>query len=146
MFNALLFALTTFFSINVFSLEDNDVNWKILQGFSVVEKDGKPVPKISKELKVALAKKVSIKGFMIPLDYHSKHVEQFLLVPYIPACVHVPPPPANQVVLVKMKKGAKTKPYFYTIKVSGNLFVGTKKGFVDSSFRMVATEVKEIKF
>ncbi|MEE2745117.1 MAG: DUF3299 domain-containing protein [Bdellovibrionota bacterium] len=146
MLNALIFALTTFFSINVFSLEDNDVNWKVLQGFSVIEKNGKPVPKISKELKVALAKKVSIKGFMIPLDYHSKHVEQFLLVPYIPACMHVPPPPANQVVLVKMKKGEKTKPSYYPIKVSGSLFVGTKKGFVDSSFRMVATEVKEIKF
>ena len=145
MFNALLFALTTFFSINVFSLEDNDVNWKVLQGFSVVEKDGKPVPKISKELKVALAKKVSIKGFMIPLDYNSKKVDEFLLVPFIPSCMHVPPPPANQVVLVKMEKGKKTKSSYFPIKVSGVLSLGKKQGLIDSSFSMVATGVKEIK-
>ncbi|MEE2744921.1 MAG: DUF3299 domain-containing protein [Bdellovibrionota bacterium] len=146
MHNKALFTLIFFTLICSFPTKAKDVDWKLLQGYEVIEKDGKPFPKISKELKIALAKKVSIKGFMIPLDYHSKHVEQFLLVPYIPACVHVPSPPANQVVLVKMKKGEKTKPSYYPIKVSGTLFVGTKKGFVDSSFRMVATKVEEIKF
>ncbi len=146
MYNKAIFTLTFLILVGPFSLNAKEVDWKLLQGYTVIEKDGKPFPKISKELKIALAKKVSIKGFMIPLDYHSKNVKQFLLVPYIPACVHVPSPPANQVVLVKMKKGAETRPSYFPIQVSGTLFVGTKEGFIDSSFRMVATEVKEIKF
>jgi len=44
---------------------------------------------------------VRLPGFMLPLDYGPKGVvESFLLVPYVGACVHVPPPPPNQIVYV----------------------------------------------
>jgi uncharacterized protein len=45
-------------------------------------------------------KKVSIKGFVVPLDGDMQHVKQFLLVPYFGACIHAPPPPSNQVIHV----------------------------------------------
>ena len=43
---------------------------------------------------------VRIPGFLIPLDKHGDSVKTFLLVPYFGACIHSPPPPSNQMVLV----------------------------------------------
>ena len=148
MFKKLLLILTatTLASMSAFSVEAKEVDWKVLQGLTIEEKKGKPAPKLTKELKTAMSKKISIKGFMIPLDYNSKKVDEFLLVPFIPACMHVPPPPANQVVLVKMSKGKKADSSYFPIKVSGSLSLGKKQGLIDSSFSMVATEVSEIKY
>ena len=131
--------------MSAYSVEAKEVDWKVLQGLTMTEDKGKSKPKLSKELKVAMASDISIKGFMIPLDYNSKKVEEFLLVPFIPACMHVPPPPANQVVLVKMKKGKKANSSYFPIEVSGVLSLGKKTGLIDSSFSMTATKVKEIK-
>jgi hypothetical protein len=125
------------------SIEAKEVDWKVLQGLTVTQKKG--APKLSKELKVVMASNLSIKGFMIPLDYDSKKIDEFLLVPFIPSCGHVPPPPANQVVLVKMAKGKKANSSYFPLKVSGLLSLSKKQGLIDSSFSMVATEVKEIK-
>ena len=47
-------------------------------------------------------KRVRIPGYMTPLDFENAEVSEFLLVPYVGACVHVPPPPANQIVYVTM--------------------------------------------
>ncbi len=44
--------------------------------------------------------KVKIPGFVVPVEYDEKQVSSFLLVPYFGACIHVPPPPSNQVVHV----------------------------------------------
>ncbi|WP_425053068.1 DUF3299 domain-containing protein [Psychromarinibacter sp. S121] len=43
---------------------------------------------------------VRLSGFIVPLDYDGTGVTVFMLVPYVGACIHVPPPPANQLVLV----------------------------------------------
>lgn len=45
-------------------------------------------------------KLVRMPGYIIPLDYSSDGVTSFLLVPYVGACIHVPPPPPNQLILV----------------------------------------------
>ncbi|MCI5047877.1 MAG: DUF3299 domain-containing protein [Aquisalinus sp.] len=44
---------------------------------------------------------VKIPGFALALEYSSEgKVDEFLLVPYFGACIHVPPPPPNQIVYV----------------------------------------------
>lgn len=43
---------------------------------------------------------IRMPGFIVPLDLSSRGVEDFLLVPYVGACIHVPPPPPNQLVIV----------------------------------------------
>ena len=48
-------------------------------------------------------KRVRIPGYMTPLSFEDAEVGEFLLVPYVGACVHVPPPPANQIVYVKVE-------------------------------------------
>ncbi len=48
---------------------------------------------------------VRLPGFIAPLEYTDELITEFLLVPYFGACIHVPPPPANQTVLVKLSEG-----------------------------------------
>lgn len=44
---------------------------------------------------------IRIPGFMLPIEYTERGlVSGFLLVPYFGACIHVPPPPPNQIVYV----------------------------------------------
>jgi hypothetical protein len=44
--------------------------------------------------------KIRMPGFVVPLDAVRNGRREFLLVPYFGACIHTPPPPANQIVLV----------------------------------------------
>lgn len=52
-------------------------------------------------------KKIKILGFISPLEVDEAKgvVKEFLLVPYFGACIHVPPPPLNQTLLVKPREG-----------------------------------------
>lgn len=54
-------------------------------------------------------KKVQIAGFIAPLENDNGKITEFLLVPYYGACIHVPPPPINQTVLVKTSEGEALK-------------------------------------
>ena len=44
-------------------------------------------------------------GYLLPLEFEDKKVTEFLLVPWIGACIHTPPPPPNQIVHVILDKG-----------------------------------------
>jgi uncharacterized protein len=48
---------------------------------------------------------IRLPGFIAPLDFAGETITEFLLVPNFGACIHVPPPPANQTVLVKTAEG-----------------------------------------
>lgn len=43
---------------------------------------------------------IRMPGFIIPLEMDARGVTEFMLVPYVGACLHVPPPPPNQLVVV----------------------------------------------
>jgi len=43
---------------------------------------------------------IKLPGYIIPFDYSTDGVTSFMLVPYVGACIHVPPPPPNQLVFV----------------------------------------------
>ncbi len=43
---------------------------------------------------------VKLPGFIIPIEQSTKGVTSFVLVPYVGACIHTPPPPPNQLVFV----------------------------------------------
>jgi len=46
-------------------------------------------------------KLVKIPAFVVPLDGNVEELTELLLVPYFGACIHVPPPPPNQIIHVK---------------------------------------------
>ncbi|RLU00005.1 MAG: DUF3299 domain-containing protein [Ketobacter sp.] len=82
---------------------------------------------VKPELNNALVK---IPGYVVPLETDGKRTSEFLLVPYFGACIHVPPPPANQTILVrtKEKEGAEIRKLYDVVWVTGvlktELFVG----------------------
>ncbi len=49
-------------------------------------------------------RKGRIAGFALPLERKGDKVIEFLLVPYLGACIHTPPPPANQIIHAKSAK------------------------------------------
>ena len=65
--------------------------------------------------------KVKIPGFLVPLEETPAGLKEFLLVPYFGACIHTPPPPANQIIHVLMKTGVKGFKSMDTVWVSGTL-------------------------
>jgi hypothetical protein len=62
-----------------------------------------------------------LSGFVVPLDNTSGGIREFLLVPYFGACIHTPPPPANQIVHVIAAETSKGLHAMDTVKVSGVL-------------------------
>lgn len=65
--------------------------------------------------------KVKIPGFVIPLEGDENTVTEFLLVPYFGACIHVPPPPPNQIIYVSFPKGAPVQQLWDVVYVIGTL-------------------------
>ena len=63
---------------------------------------------------------VKIPGFIVPLEENKGEITEFLLVPYFGACIHTPPPPANQILHVRPKQGAKFRA-MDTVWVTGKL-------------------------
>lgn len=62
---------------------------------------------------------VRLPGFIVPIDYSGTGVTAFILVPYVGACVHVPPPPANQLVLVTTEDPYESDGLFEPVHVTG---------------------------
>lgn len=63
--------------------------------------------------------KVRIAGYLLPLEFSEDGDTDFLLVPYVGACIHVPPPPANQIVFVRLAKKFKVKDLYTAVWVTG---------------------------
>ena len=68
-------------------------------------------------------RQVSMPGYVLPLDYSGTKITEFLLVPWVGACIHTPPPPPNQIVYVKSIDGFEIKGRFDPVMVKGKMSV-----------------------
>ncbi len=75
-------------------------------------------PQVVSELN---GERIKIGGYVVPLDFEATEVKEFLLVPFVGACVHVPPPPANQIIYVKASEGFQLSGIFDLVTVTGTL-------------------------
>ncbi|AXI46297.1 DUF3299 domain-containing protein [Sulfitobacter sp. SK012] len=64
---------------------------------------------------------VRIPGYVLPLEFKGKKVTSFLLVPYAGACIHTPPPPANQMVHVNYPDGIEVSGLFTPVWIEGKM-------------------------
>lgn len=64
---------------------------------------------------------IKLPGYLVPLDESRTGLTEFLLVPYFGACIHTPPPPANQIVLVQPSQPLQGYHAMDTVWVSGRL-------------------------
>jgi len=62
---------------------------------------------------------VRLPGYIVPLDFVATGLTAFILVPYVGACIHVPPPPANQIVLVTTEIPYEYDGFFDPVYVTG---------------------------
>lgn len=66
--------------------------------------------------------RVKLPGFIVPLQTGADGgVTEFFLVPYFGACIHVPPPPPNQIVLVRYQRGFAMNDIYTPIWIEGTL-------------------------
>jgi len=66
---------------------------------------------------------VRIPGYVVPLEFADQKAVEFLLVPTAGACIHTPPPPANQLVHVRYPRGVEIKGLYDPVWVKGRIEV-----------------------
>ncbi len=89
-------------------------------------------------------KKVKIPGFIVPLEFDEQLVvTEFFLVPFFGACLHVPPPPPNQMIHVKYSEGLALAnlydPFFLEGTVETKTFATNEMG--TSAYSMQITNI-----
>lgn len=100
--------------------------------------------KSSAPVVVALdGERVRIPGYVVPLDFSGTELSEFLLVPYFGACIHVPPPPSNQIIYVKSENPFKSDGVFTPVWVTGTLTTQAHLNDVgDAGYTIQATKVE----
>ena len=100
-------------ALNLDKLKDNDP--KAEEALKKMRKmwDNAPINPL------ILGQSVRLPGYVVPLEDLAAGIKEFLLVPYFGACVHSPPPPANQIVHVLLGKPAKNLRLMDVVWVNG---------------------------
>jgi hypothetical protein len=68
-----------------------------------------------------LGKSVRLPGYLLPLEMVDQKAVEFLLVPTVGACIHTPPPPANQMVFVRYDEGFDVDELYKPVWISGEM-------------------------
>lgn len=84
-----------------------------------------------------------IPGFVVPLKTtDDMQILEFFLVPYYGACIHVPPPPPNQIIHVKSKEGFKLEALYDPVWIEGTLEIErTENDVASSSYSITGADV-----
>ena len=116
-----------------------ELDWRLLGQLDYISN------KASTELQKIDGQRVKIPGFIVPLEDNNRQVTEFLLVPSPQACIHVPPPPPNQMVYVKMKKGIEVT-VGAPVWVYGDFKIATKRSqYGEVSFEISGDDVEAYK-
>lgn len=99
------------------------------------------VPELNNQL-------IKIAGFIVPLDFdfEAETFNNFLLVPYFGACIHVPPPPSNQVIHIQSAKPLDQELLDYAVWVTGELTtesVYSEEAYAGYSIKNAQLEIYE---
>ncbi len=86
---------------------------------------------------------VRIPGFVVPLGFDDqRRVIEFFLVPYFGACLHLPPPPPNQIIYINYELGLDQESLYTPYWVEGTLQAQVVSNEVaDSAYVMLADAV-----
>ena len=86
---------------------------------------------------------IRLPGYIVPLEVSEDgRTTDFLLVPYFGACIHVPPPPSNQIVHVTSKEGVKLDELYQPYWIVGALQVkASTSELADAGYQMDAQRI-----
>ncbi len=86
---------------------------------------------------------VKLPGYLVPLEETNGAVKEFLLVPYFGACIHSPPPPANQIVHVVLSKPARGLRAMDVVWISGKMQAKRVDSYLGKSgYHMAAEKIE----
>jgi hypothetical protein len=87
--------------------------------------------------------RVKLPGYIVPLDMSEEgRVIEFLLVPYFGACIHVPPPPSNQIVHATSELGVRVDELYQPFWIEGPLKVEhASSELAEAGYRMRAEKI-----
>ena len=126
-----------FKQLDMASLKDNDP--RAMEMMAKIKQAWEAAPVVP----ALNGQKIRMAGFLVRLEGDDKHIREFLLVPYFGACIHVPPPPANQVVHVIPDKPVPVGPDMGAVWVSGTLsLAASKTDLGDAGYRLAAVKVE----
>lgn len=91
-------------------------------------------------------KTIRLGGYPVPLESDSQgRSTLFFLVPYPGACIHVPPPPPNQILLVRYPEGIALEDIYAPLWVEGVLKVeAVSNDLADAAYAMDARSVRSV--
>jgi len=79
-------------------------------------------------------KNIRLAAYLVPLDFNdSQHATTFFAVPFFGACLHLPPPPPNQIVLVHSDQGVSIDDLYTPYWLAGELQVGIEENDMATS-------------
>lgn len=96
--------------------EGIDVDGLLARRGEISEKRRRQALSTNSELEGEL---IRMPGYVLPLEYDGQKVTEFLLVPFVGACIHTPPPPPNQIIHVKVESGFQSRGMFEPVWVDG---------------------------
>ena len=97
--------------------------------------------------------RIRMSGYLLPLEVDRGEVSEFLLVPFVGACIHVPPPPPNQIVHVAFADSYSADSIYEPVTVTGtlstshgqvDLFLEDGNALIDRGYRLEAEAVEAL--
>jgi len=90
-------------------------------------------------------KVIKLPGFIVPIVVSKQGVvSEFFLVPYFGACIHVPPPPPNQIVFVKTAKGLALESLYEAYWITGTIQTSRKNTPLAQAAYVMEAQAMEI--
>lgn len=113
----------------------NSLKANNISRFEQPKNDANPQPRTWKDALVSSRTRpelnqqlIKIPGYIVPLEFNAEQqLTAFFLVPYFGACIHVPPPPPNQIIYVRIPKGLPPQEIYTPFWVEGRLNIETKE-------------------
>lgn len=89
-------------------------------------------------------KKIKVPAFIVPLEYdEQQRVIEFFLVPYFGACIHLPPPPPNQIIYAAYDQGITVEALYDAFWISGTLQTSLTENDTASSAYSISIDAVE---
>jgi len=86
---------------------------------------------------------IKLPGYIVPLEVSDEgRTTEFLLVPYYGACIHVPPPPSNQIVHIFSEMGVRVEDLYQPYWIEGKMQVrASSSELADAGYQMEAEKI-----
>ncbi len=86
---------------------------------------------------------MKIAGYIVPVEVDGEsQMSEFFIVPYFGACIHVPPPPPNQIILARLAKPIPVTEIYDAYWIEGTLNVEQiKNDIAASAYTLTTTKV-----